>query len=216
LSRVNDDWRLQIEAGEAGEAMVEKLNSRELEHDLDEAFGDTVIVSRDGEVLFLYAGTREQAEAALALVQKLARENDWALAAELTRWHPDAQEWEGPDVPLPQNETERKAEHEEAIADERVAVGEDGEPVFEVRVELDSHRDAVRFAEQLEGEGLRVVRRWKYLVVGAGDEDAAQQLASRLREGAPVGSEVTVEGSGAVAWAERPANPFAIFGGLGV
>jgi hypothetical protein len=216
LSRVNDDWRLQIEAGDAGEAMVEKLNSRELEHDLDEAFGDTVIVSRDGEVIFLYAGTREQAEAAGALVAKLAQQNDWSLSAELTRWHPDAQEWEGPDVPLPRNETERKVEHEAAIADERVAVGEDGEPVFEVRVELDSHRDAVQFAEQLEGDGLRVVRRWKYLVVGAGDEDAAQQLASRLREEAPVGSEVKVEGSGGAAWAERPANPFAIFGGLGV
>jgi hypothetical protein len=60
------------------------------------------------------------------------------------------------------------------------------------------------------------VRRWKYLVVGAADEDAAQQFAARFREEAPVGSKISVEGSGEVAWAERPANPFAIFGGLGV
>jgi hypothetical protein len=215
VSPVNDDWRLQIEAGGDGEAMVKKLSSRELEHDLDIAFGDTVIVSRDGDVTFLYAGTRPQAEAAQALVERLAGENEWKVSAELTRWHPEAQEWQQPDAPLPSNEAEREAEHEEAIADERAEVAADGEPIFEVRVDLESHRAAVELAEKLEAEGLPAVRRWKYLVVGAADEDAAQQLATRLREEAPVGSEVTVEGSGQVAWAERPPNPFAIFGGLG-
>ena len=59
------------------------------------------------------------------------------------------------------------------------------------------------------------MRRWKYLVVGAADEDSAKALAARLEAEAPAGSKVTAEGSGKVAWAERPANPFAIFGGLG-
>jgi hypothetical protein len=37
----------------------------------------------------------------------------------------------------------------------------------------------------------------------------------RLAAEAPEGSEIKAEGSGRIAWAERPPNPFAIFGGLG-
>jgi hypothetical protein len=212
---MNDEWRLQIDAGGAGGEVVERLASRELEHDLSAAFGDTVIVSRDGDTVFLYAGSRDQAESATGLVSQLAERNGWQLATELTRWHPEAEEWKSPDEPLPADAAARQAEHDEAIADERAEVEASGEPRFEVRVDLDSHGDASRFTERLEAEGLPVVRRWRYLVVGAADEDAAKALAERLRGEAPAGSEVQVEGSGRVAWEERPPNPFAIFGGLG-
>ena len=212
---VNDDWRLEIEAGGSGGAMVEQLSAKELEHDLDMAFGERVIVSRDDETVFLYAGDRKQAELAAGLVERLARDNDLRVSSRLRHWHPDAEEWEDPDAPLPADAGEREAEHQEAIADERAEVQADGDPRFEVRVELDSHRAAVDLGKRLEAEGIPAVRRWRYLVVGAGDEDAAQELASRLREEAPAGSAVSVEGSGQIAREERPPNPFAIFGGLG-
>lgn len=215
VAPMNDEWRLEIDAEGAGNEIVERLASRQLEHDLSEAFGDTVIVSRDGDKVFLYAGSREQAEAAADLIAQLAERHGWKLTTQLTRWHPDAEEWKDPDEPLPSDPESRRAEHEEALADERAEVEATGEPRFEVRVDFDSHRDAARFAEQLEAEGLPAVRRWKYLVVGAEDEDAAKALAERLRAEAPEGSEVSVEGSGRVAWEERPPNPFAIFGGLG-
>jgi hypothetical protein len=73
----------------------------------------------------------------------------------------------------------------------------------------------VRFAEQLQGEGLPAVHRWKYLLVGATDEDMAKALAERIRAEAPPESRVNVEGTWAAAYAERPRNPFAVFGGLG-
>lgn len=214
---MNDEWRLEIDAGGAGSEVVERLASRELEHDLGEAFGERVIVSRDDDVVFLYAGSRDQAEAAERLVQRLGEQHGWKVAPKLSRWHPEAEEWKDPDAPLPSDAGARHAEHEEAIADERAEVAaRGGEPRFEVRVDLDSRSDAVHFAERLEAEGLPAVRRWRYLVVGAEDEDAAKALAERLRQEAPEGSEVAVEGSGRIAWEERPSNPFAIFGGLGV
>lgn len=212
---MNDEWRLALSAEAAGSEMVERLASRELEHDLDEAFGDTVIVSAEGDTVYLYAGSRAQAERAAALVARLAEQHGWKLDSELRRWHPEADEWEDPDAPLPADAAGRAAEHEEAIEVEREEVEVSGEPRFEVRVDLDSHGEAAELAKRLEGEGVPAVRRWKYLVVGATDEDSAKQLAERLRHEAPEGSEVTVEGSGRVAWEERPPNPFAIFGGLG-
>jgi hypothetical protein len=214
---MNDDWRLQIDAQDEGqgESLVERLDPEELEDELDDAFHDRLIVSREGSTVFVYAGTRTQAENAGAFIDKLAAKHGWSVSTELRHWHPAAAEWEAPDVPLPEDDAARVAEHEERIAAERQKVAESGVPDFEVRVDLPSHHDAVRFAELLEAEGLPAVRRWKYLVVGATDEDAAKDLATRLEGEAPAGSRVTVEGSGAVAYAERPANPFAVFGGLG-
>jgi hypothetical protein len=63
-------------------------------------------------------------------------------------------------------------------------------------------------------EGLPIARRWKYLVVGAADQDSAEALAARLRDEAPPGSTVTAEGSGSAAYSERPSNPFWFLGGL--
>jgi hypothetical protein len=214
---MNDEWRLQIEVQGERDAgsLTERLNAAELEHELSEAFHDRLIVSGDGPRVFVYAGTREQAEQARDLIAKLAATYGWKLAAGLTHWHPEAEEWEDPDLPLPASDAAKVAEHEERIATERKELQERGEPEFEVRVDLTSHREAVRFAEQLRDEGLPAVRRWKYLVVGAADEDSARELAKRLEAEAPAGSKVVVEGSGQIAYAERPANPFAVFGGLG-
>jgi hypothetical protein len=214
---MNDEWRLQIDVKGEREAgsLTERLDAAELEHELSEAFHDRLIVSGDGPRVFVYAGAREQAERARELIAKLAAAHSWELSTELTHWHPEAEEWEDPDLPLPDGDAAKLAEHEELIAAERRRLAETGEPEFEVRVDLPSHREAVRFAEHLRDEGLPAVRRWKYLVVGATDEDAAKELATRLRGEAPAGSKVTVEGSGQIAYAERPSNPFAVFGGLG-
>jgi hypothetical protein len=214
---MNDEWRLRIDVEDEGqgESLTDKLGAAELEHELSEAFHDRLIVSRDGPRVFVYAGTREQAEKAGEFIAGLGREHGWAVATELRHWHPTAEEWEDPDLPLPADDAARVAEHEEAIAAERREVEQSGVPEFEVRVDLPSHGEAARFAERLRAEGLPAVRRWKYLVVGAADEDTAKELAARIEAEAPAGSKVTVEGNAKVAYEERPPNPFAIFGGLG-
>jgi hypothetical protein len=214
---MNDEWRLQVDVQDEShmESLVERLDAQEAEDELSDAFEDRVIVSRDGARVFAYAATREQAEAARRVVAALAAQRDWSIETELKHWHPVAERWEDPDLPLPADDAARLAERTELIAAERRESAERGAPGFEVRVDLPSHRDAAGFAERLEAEGLPAVRRWKYLVVGAADEESAKRLAERLREEAPAGSEVSVEGSGQAVWAERPANPFAIFGGLG-
>jgi hypothetical protein len=62
-----------------------------------------------------------------------------------------------------------------------------------VRVELESHRQTTELADRLVAEGMEPVRRWRYLVVGANNEDEATALADRLRREAPAGAGVTVE-----------------------
>ena len=101
------------------------------------------------------------------------------------------------------------------MAAERKQTEERGYPEFEVRIHLPSRHDALHFAKRLRSENLPVVHRWRFLLVGATDEDSAKTLAERIRSEAPGGSRVSVEGTWKAAYAERPPNPFAVLGGLG-
>ena len=69
---------------------------------------------------------------------------------------------------------------------------------WEVRVECGSHQEARELADQLEVEGYKPERRFQYLIVGTATREDAEALATRLH------GEV------------EPANPFAIFGGMGL
>ena len=214
---LNDDWRLQVDLHDEdhAHALTERLDAQQLQHDRSEAFHDRVVVSRDGARVFLYAGSRDQAERGRDAVEAEAQQHGWTVEVDLRHWHPTAEEWEDPDKPLPANDAARLAEHEVLIAREREETARTGRPEFEVRADLPSRHDAVRFSEQLRKEGLPAVHRWKFLLVGATDEDMAKALAERLEDEAPAGSRVRVEGTWATAYAERPPNPFAVLGGLG-
>jgi hypothetical protein len=214
---VNDDWRLRVTLldHEHANALAGNLAASEVERDLSTRLQDRVVISRDGAELFLYAGAREGLEGAKQLIGQLAAEHDWQPEFELTRWHPTAEEWEDADAPLPSTPDQQAAERAELMEREREEAAEQGFTDFEVRVQCQSHADALRLAEQLESEGLPHARRWRYVIVGAVDEDSARSLADRLRGEAPEGAEVTVEGSAGAALAGRPPNVFALFGGLG-
>jgi len=215
---MNDDWRLQIDLDDAGVSgqISDRLRAVELEHDLEAAFDQRVIVSHEGETIYLYAGDRGQLEGAREVVQGQLDQKGWDARFELRHWHEGAEDWEEPDAPEPTTAAEKEAEHERLMETEDEETAERGGLAeFEVRVEFPSHREAKEFAEKLKGEGLEPVRRWKYMVVGTADEDAANELADRIRAEAPADSKVTAEGSLAVAWRERPPSPFFWLGGLG-
>lgn len=214
---MNDDWRLHVTLldHEHADALAGNLAASELEHDLSTRLEDRVVISRDAAELFLYAGTREVLEGVQHLIERVASEHEWQPEFELNRWHPAAEEWEDADVPLPTTPTEQASERAELMEREREETDGDGSADFEVRIQCRSHGDAVQLAEQLESEGIPHARRWRYVIVSAPDEDSAKQLAERLLTEAPDGSEVTVEGTADAAWAGRPPNVFALFGGLG-
>jgi hypothetical protein len=215
---MSDDWRLKVELVDDGaaKALTERLEAERLSHDLEASYNDRLIVSGDGPDVLVYAGERGQADRAAEAVRAIAAERGWQVEFELRRWHPTAEEWEDPDQPLPETDAERAAEHARLVAREREETAERGYAEYEVKVHCSSHRDTVKLADRLRQEGLPVVRRWKYLLVGASDEDAANALADRLRAEAPPGATVTAEVSQRAAWDDDPGRgSFAMFGGLG-
>ncbi len=214
---MSDDWRLKIHVRDFEHAaqMAEQVATWGLQDELEAAFHDRVAVSADRGELFCYTADRDQAERVRERIRSLAAEKGWEVEITLSRWHPVAEEWEDPDKPLPASQSDLAAEHEELIRRERDEAREQGYPDFEVRVHCRSRSDAIDLAERLRSEGIPSLRRWHYLLVGAADEDAANELARRIAAESPEGAVVSTEGTGRAANEVRPGNPFAVFGGLG-
>ena len=214
---MSDDWRLRIELASAAQAreLAQTLQSGEVEHELDEGFGARVVISLDDALLFAYAGSSEQLGRAAGTIRQLATQRGWSIQAEVARWHPVAEEWEDPDAPLPRTQDAIAAERAQLIEEEQAESQAAGRSQWEVRVECGSHHDTVALARTLSDEGLTNVRRWRFLLIGAADEESALALAARVRAQVPSGSTVTVEQSSAAIEAGRPFNPYALLGGLG-
>jgi hypothetical protein len=192
------DWRVTISL--SGQANVEQarqsFSEQEVEQDVHRRLGHNIVVGAGDSQIFLYAGT----ELAASEAERTAREvlGELGIEAEFAvhRWHPIEEEWQSPDVAMPGTEAEREAEHqrlEEAETAESVAAGT---AHWQARTELPSHREAVALAQKLQGEGYAVVRRWKFLIVGANSDDDAQALAEHIRQEAPADAQVTAEPAG--------------------
>jgi hypothetical protein len=206
--------QFELAAGTGVAGLLAAVREREIDEDVREKLGDRVVVSHDAGRLFLYADTQDALREAELIVRPLLEEQGVAGPATLTRWHPEEERWEEGSVPLPSSEEEHRAERARLAEAEKAASEARGYPEWEVRIETQSAADARAFAETLSAEGLPLVRRSHYVLVGAPSEADAQALADRLRSSAPAGSTFAVEGNGQEAW--RTLHPFAIFGGLGV
>jgi hypothetical protein len=215
---MNDDWRVQVTCptGATAADLGEQLRAGEFQHNLQDTAGERVVVSVDGHELFLYAGTRAQAQRAAEAVRSLAASSSVTVRTELRRWHPVSEEWVDADLTLPESQSAVAAEHAEVIAAEDEEQAHLRHSEYEVRVGTGSHRATLELADALRQQGIPCLRRWRFLLVGAADEDAANALAERIRALAPADAKIQVEASYDTVLAEGPANPFAVFGGLGV
>jgi hypothetical protein len=190
-----DDYRIRVELPEEENAtgLLSRLGlgswADELAQELE---GRRLVVSHDDDELFVYASSAAEAEQARTIVKsEVAAEGVDATIGPVEHWLHDEERWDAePDEPTP----------EEELLEEGIAP-------WEVRVECESHHDATALADRLEAEGYGVVRRFRYLIVGAETREEAETLAERLHG--------EVEPSSAYVWENVPQNPFVVFGGLG-
>jgi hypothetical protein len=172
------------------------MSAHEVEEDVRRQLGRSVAFGAGDSQVFLYAGTENAARDAERVARDLLASQGIQAEFALHRWHPIEEEWEDPDVALPRTEAEREAEHqrlEDAETAESLAAGT---AKWEARVEFPSHHEAVALADKLRSEGRTVIRRWRFLVVGANNEDDARELAEQIRQEAPPDATVRAEHSG--------------------
>lgn len=207
----HDEYRIRVQTDEP-RTLLRALRGASVTPQERELVGRVATTHEDDHV-FLYADSREVADAVAGAVRRTMGEQAIGGELSLWRWHPLEERWEDADAPLPATEAGAEAERrrlEQAEDAESRAVGYDE---WEVRVTLASHEAASALAEELEAEGLPVERRWRHLIVGVEDEDAGRELARRIDARHP-GSDAVVEGAGMPLW--ESLNPFAVFGGLGL
>jgi hypothetical protein len=192
----NDDFRIKVELdGESAGGLLDRLgfelgdDATELARELERHH---LVVSRDGDELFVYAASPAAAEKARSIIQAELSDLDiTAVTGPIEHWLDDEERWD-----------------DEAAGDtwEETEV-EQGHAPWEVRVELPSHSAARDLADKLEQEGYSVERRWRYLIAGASTKEEAEALAERVHG--------EVEPGGNLIWETVPGNPFSIFGGMG-
>ncbi|HEX6491633.1 MAG TPA: hypothetical protein VF002_09720 [Gaiellaceae bacterium] len=195
---MKDDWRIQIEVEEEHAAgLLERLglnlgeDARTLAEELE---GRRLAVSRDDETIFVYAGSRADAERARAIVEAELRElGAKASVGRIEHWLADEERWDDEPSVQPDPLEEEALEH--------------GFAPWEVRIETETPQAADELADRLEREGHGVVHRHRFVLVGAASEQQARALARRLHG--------EVEAGGELVYEALPQNPFALFGGLG-
>jgi hypothetical protein len=194
----SNDWRVTISLMEPADTdrAHRTFTGQAVEDDVRRRLGRNIAVSLSDAQLFLYAGTENAAREAERIARDLLAQEGIQAEFALDRWHPIEEEWESPDVALPRTEAEREAEHQRLDDAETAESLATGTAQWEARVEFPSHHEAVALADKLRGEGRTVIRRWKFLVVGANNEDDARELAEQIRREAPPDATVRAEHSG--------------------
>ena len=194
----SNDWRVTISLTDPAhlEQARQSFSAHEVEEDVRRQLGRSIAIGADDSQIFLYAGTETAAGEAERIARDVLARHGIAAESAVHRWHPIEERWETPDVPMPQTAAERDAEHQRLVDAETAESLATGTAQWEVRVELGSHRQAVALARKLEGEGRAIVRRWRFLLVGAGNEDEARELAGQIRREVPADAAVKVELAG--------------------
>jgi hypothetical protein len=97
-----DEFRVEVDLHESLHGRVsERLRSLDLDDEVAERLGGRVIVTRDGEKLFVYTGTAEAAKEAERVVKEVLADEGLAEAGvRRRRWNQAQLFWQDADEPL--------------------------------------------------------------------------------------------------------------------
>jgi hypothetical protein len=215
---VNDDWRIRVTLLDEGSVhgLIDELRDARVASRARDKLGGAVAVSREGADLHLYAGSQDDARRAEEVLREVLGDRARQASFEHARWHEVEERWEPWDAPLPGSPEALAAERERRDLDERDETEDVGEPLWQVRAELHSRKEAAALQQQLDAEGVPSVRRHRYVLVGAASEGDAEALRDRIAAIVSPQAYLTVEGTEVAAEIDRPYSKIAaILGGLG-
>lgn len=194
--RERDEWRVEVNLDQDVDddgrtSFGERLHGLDLDNEARKRLGHSIIVTRDGPHVFLYAWHEQGAREADRVVRELMEEEGLAGEVQLTRWHPDREAWRPADEPLPTDEDEREIE-EDLLEHERIAAGEHP---WEVVIDLPGLGSTREYARHLVKRGYPVKRRFRYILVGAPTEERAVEIGEELQGDVPKGANIGIRGT---------------------
>jgi hypothetical protein len=183
----DEDWRVEVELDdeEHGYSLGERLRALDLDDEARKRLGREVIVTRDGSRLFLYTVTQEEAQEAARVVEELTAVESLTAQFQTTRWHPVEEEWKDASLPLPRTPAEEALERRRREERERQEVAAGGDYDWQVHVRARDRAEAAALERQLLDQALPAKRRWRFVTIGALNEEQADEIASTVRRGLP-------------------------------
>ncbi|HMA26312.1 MAG TPA: hypothetical protein VKO62_01665, partial [Solirubrobacterales bacterium] len=88
--RSRDEWRVEVtlDREQHLDSLTDRLHELKLDDEARRRLGGSVVVTRDGRFLFIYAWHEESAQEAERVVRSLMEDDKLVGQVRLTRWHP--------------------------------------------------------------------------------------------------------------------------------
>jgi hypothetical protein len=115
-----DEFRLEIDLHDFLHGLGDRLRSLDLDDDVAERLGDRVIVTRDGERMYVYTQTSEALGEAERVVTEVLAEDGLDAGMRRRRWNPSERFWQDADEPLSVADDPRPPDYSRQAAEEGV------------------------------------------------------------------------------------------------
>jgi hypothetical protein len=90
----DDEFRVEVDIRESVHGHVaERLRTLDLDDEVQERLGDRVVVTRDGEKLFVYTQTAEAARQAEGVVRQVLADDELGANVRRRRWNAEDRFW---------------------------------------------------------------------------------------------------------------------------
>jgi hypothetical protein len=96
----DDEFRLEIDLHDALHGLTDRLRALDLDDEVEERLGGRVIVTRDGEKIYVYARSDEAAQEAERVVREVLAEDGIDAQIRRRRWNPEQRFWQDAGEPL--------------------------------------------------------------------------------------------------------------------
>jgi hypothetical protein len=96
-----DEFRVEVDIHESVHGrLTERLRSLDLDDEVEERLGDRVIVTRDGEKMYVYTQSAEATVEAERVVREVLADEGLEAEVRRRRWNPQERFWQDADEPL--------------------------------------------------------------------------------------------------------------------
>src|SRR5215210_2648437 len=95
-----DEYRLEIDLHDALHGLTDRLRALDIDDEVAERLGGRVIVTRDGEKIYVYTSTADASAEAERVVGDVLSEDGLEAEVRRRRWNPEQRFWQDADEPL--------------------------------------------------------------------------------------------------------------------
>jgi hypothetical protein len=95
-----DEFRLEIDLHDALHGLTDRLRTLDLDDEVGERLGGRVIVTRDGEKIYVYTSSADASNQAETVVRQVLAEDGLEAEIRRRRWNPEQRFWQDADEPV--------------------------------------------------------------------------------------------------------------------